>query len=255
MSLRKFTKINQRIHHERPQPLSRKKAGYLEHKKDWIQRARDHQEKVKKLKELRRKALERNPDEYHHHMTRSGVGFDGVHRELAPDSDDETVTQKMFEGVRDLHYVQQKLSMERKKIEKLKSVLHLVDSETSSSNSHIIFVDDEDEAKNFDPAEFFQTTPGLLGRKYNRLPKTVLEKKVVLGADDKESIAAAEELKRAQYKELKMRLQREKELNVVVQKLQLKKDLADSTGLKPTLEKKGSATTPAVYKWIYDRKK
>ena len=54
-----------------------------------------------------------------------------------------------------------------------------------------------------------------------------------------------------------MRLEREKELDVVLQKLQLKKDLQDSKGktLKPTLEKKGSTTKPAVYKWTYERKK
>jgi len=257
MSLKKLSKINQKIHRERPQPYSRESAGYLEHKKDWLARAKDHHEKTEKLKHLRQKALERNPDEYYHHMTRSGVGFDGVHRELSPDSDDETLVQKQFEGVRDLHYVKHKLSSERKKIEKLKSILHVADSEASSGSHHIVFVDDDEEARNFDPAEYFQTEPGLLGRRYNRLPKDLIAKKAVTAAEDKEAIKEAEKKRRALYKELRMRLDREKELNIVLQKLQLKRDLQDSKGktLRPTLEKKGSSTKPAVYKWTYERKK
>uniref|UniRef100_A0A7E4VHU0 U3 small nucleolar RNA-associated protein 11 n=1 Tax=Panagrellus redivivus TaxID=6233 RepID=A0A7E4VHU0_PANRE len=255
MSLRKAAKVGQRIHKDRTQPLGRESFGYLEHKKDWLERARDQNEKKKKIKHLRQKALERNPDEYHHHMVRSEIKANGIHRELDPDSDDETLLQKQFEGIRDLHYVKHKLAVEKKKIESLKASLHLAGAETPQ-NSHIVFVDDEEEARNFDPAEYFNTDPALLGRSYNRLPKDALNKKAI-NAESKEDVKETEKKRRGMYKMLKLRLERERELKIVLDKLQLKKDLADSRNseLKPTLEKKGTATKAAVYKWKYDRKK
>uniref|UniRef100_A0AC35F6C7 U3 small nucleolar RNA-associated protein 11 n=1 Tax=Panagrolaimus sp. PS1159 TaxID=55785 RepID=A0AC35F6C7_9BILA len=255
MSLRKLAKINQRTHRERPQPESRGTFGYLEHKKDWLQRAKDVSERKKKLKHLRSKVLEKNPDEYRHHMVRSGIGIDGIHRELDPDSDDETVLQKKFEGVKDLHYVRHKLSVERKKIEKLQSTLHLTDASVTP-NQHIVFVDDEEEARNFDPAEYFNTDPEFLGRRFNRLTKDAVAKNAVI-AQDKEQVKEIEKLRLAQYKELQLRIEREKELTIVLQKLELKQALENSKGseLKPKMEKKGTATRAAVYKWTYDRKK
>lgn len=89
------------------------------------------------------------------------------------------------------------------------------------------------------------------------MTKDMLNKKAVLAGEDKEAIKEAEKARRGQYKELQLRIQREKELNIVAQKLQLKKDLADSKNntLKPKLIEKGTATKPAVYKWTYERKK
>ena len=57
-----------RNHKERAQPLERERWGLLEKKKDYKLRAKDHKEKRKRLKTLRVKAKDRNPDEFHFGM-------------------------------------------------------------------------------------------------------------------------------------------------------------------------------------------
>jgi U3 small nucleolar RNA-associated protein 11 len=52
-------------------------------------------------------------------------------------------------------------------------------------------------------------------------------------------------------------MEREKELEIVLKKLELKKDLALSkkSQLKPKLIRKGNARMASIYKWTYERKK
>jgi U3 small nucleolar RNA-associated protein 11 len=52
-------------------------------------------------------------------------------------------------------------------------------------------------------------------------------------------------------------MERERELAVVLNKLELKRDLATSkkSELKPKLIQKGDSKRAAVYKWTYERKK
>lgn len=69
--------VQRRNHKERAQPLERQKWGLLEKHKDYKLRARDHNDKKKRLKALRQKAAERNPDEFAFGMmssaTKNGV--------------------------------------------------------------------------------------------------------------------------------------------------------------------------------------
>ncbi|KAI6197548.1 hypothetical protein M3Y94_01237300 [Aphelenchoides besseyi] len=202
MSLNRSQKAMSREHRERVQPSDRKRFGLLEKKKDWIQRTRAHQKKKNKLRKLRRNALERNRDEFDYHMVRSQVGFDGVHREAEPLDEEETHVQRVFNDIRDITYVRHKLSTERKKIEKMRSTLHLTDM--PKMNTHTIFVDDEEEGK----------------------LRWLFDSFVV----------EVEKQRHNQYSELTQRLQREKELNVVLQKLEVKKDVGLSRGRsKPQL--------------------
>uniref|UniRef100_A0A183CGV6 Probable U3 small nucleolar RNA-associated protein 11 n=1 Tax=Globodera pallida TaxID=36090 RepID=A0A183CGV6_GLOPA len=66
-----------------------------------------------------------------------------------------------------------------------------------------------------------------------------------------------EKQRRRLYAELGKRVERERELAVVLQKLELKKDLAQSrkSELRPKLIRKGDAGRAAIYKWKYERKK
>ena len=78
----------------------------------------------------------------------------------------------------DLRYIVHKRTVERRKIEKLKASLHLIDSAGSAmdsslsekipQNTHTFFVDDEKEVVAFDPAKQLDTHPSLLSRAYNR---------------------------------------------------------------------------------------
>ncbi|TKR78130.1 hypothetical protein L596_018989 [Steinernema carpocapsae] len=243
-----------REHRERAQPAARAKFGLLEKKKDYKLRARDFNKKKEELQKLRRLALNKNPDEFHHHMINSRVGFDGVHRELSPESDDETELQKKLGDLKNLQYVKHKLQIERKKIEKLKSTLHMTDME--KQNTHTIFVDDDDEAKSFDPATYFDTPKELLGRSFSR-PKMSTLQSTSVSALSKAEVLEAEKLRKKQYSELLKRIEREKELTTVLEKMELKKNLINSKGaeLQPKLVKKGTATKAAVFQWKFERKK
>lgn len=187
-------------------------GGHLEKKKDWLRRTKDYQEKAGKIKKLKRRARERNPDEFDFHMLRSQVGLDGVHRDLESDEEEEkTETQRLLGDIEDIQYVRYHLGKEQKKIEKLKSVLHFCATEDPEvpKNKHTIFVEDEEEAKNFDPSKYFKTPEHLLGRVFNRPKADQLGK---LGTKDAEKLKETEKERRRLYSELGKRMKRESEL-------------------------------------------
>jgi DNA-binding cell septation regulator SpoVG len=88
MGFDKAHKMAQRLHRERRQPEHRKKLGYLEKKQDYKKRALDHHTKAERIKKLKAKALERNPNEFHFHMINSRL-VDGVHQDIVKPMDPE----------------------------------------------------------------------------------------------------------------------------------------------------------------------
>lgn len=63
--------VQRRNHKERAQPLERQKWGLLEKHKDYSKRAKDHNEKKRKLGLLKAKAADRNEDEFYFGMMNS----------------------------------------------------------------------------------------------------------------------------------------------------------------------------------------
>ena len=98
MSLNNAAK-SQKTHRERHQPSSRAQFGLLEKKKDYKLRAKDYNEKKEVLKSLRKKALNKNPDEFYFHMVNSKL-TEGGHRDLvskkseAKNSDEQVKLQQ-----------------------------------------------------------------------------------------------------------------------------------------------------------------
>ncbi|KAL1993984.1 hypothetical protein VTN49DRAFT_2653 [Thermomyces lanuginosus] len=71
--------VYRRQHRERGQLSGREKWGILEKHKDYSLRARDYNLKKAKLKRLREKARDRNPDEFAFGMLSKSTGREGFH--------------------------------------------------------------------------------------------------------------------------------------------------------------------------------
>ena len=71
--------VKRRTHKERSQPAERRKFGLLEKKKDYVLRARDFHKKEEALKVLRKKAANRNPDEFYFAMQKQRLSMSQLH--------------------------------------------------------------------------------------------------------------------------------------------------------------------------------
>ncbi|KAJ4436569.1 hypothetical protein ANN_16602 [Periplaneta americana] len=251
-SWKKASKTNQRTHRERHQPASRSHLGLLEKKKDYRQRVADYHQKQKTIKLLKKRALNRNPDEFYFHMINSRVE-DGEHLELEKE-DEHTPDQIRLMQSQDLRYVTTKRTTELRKINRLQSQLHLLDAANKVRNKHIFFVDTEKEARKLDVAKKLDTHPALLNRRVNRPRMSALKSMTLPDVDEAELEKLTSEREKA-YMELQKRIEREKELSVIQQKLELKRHLLNKKESAPKRIKAGTKDAPPVYQWKYERKR
>lgn len=252
-SFKKASKMNQRAHRERHQPEGRQNLGILEKKKDYKLRANDRAEKEETLKLLRKRALNKNPDEFYHHMINSKIEKD-EHFEQEKDEDLTPDQIKLME-TQDKKYISMKRTIEANKIKRLQAHLHMTDVAEKTKNKHIFFVDNEEEMQNFDLAKRLNTHPALLGRKSNRLRIDQLEK-MNLEVDESTVKKMNEERQKA-YKELEKRIKREKELAKIQRKMDLKNTIRKQRKtLKPKemLKVMKSPHNP-IFKFKFERKK
>uniref|UniRef100_T1J460 Probable U3 small nucleolar RNA-associated protein 11 n=1 Tax=Strigamia maritima TaxID=126957 RepID=T1J460_STRMM len=212
---------------------------------------RDHQTKERVIKKLRKKALEKNPDEFYFHMINSQVDEDGEHHEK---SEEEVVTTDQIRLMQsqDLRYVSMKQSMEARKIEKMKSSLHLLSVADKPPVHHTFFVDTQREVDELDLAARLDTAPQLLDRNYNRpRNETLRNKRLRVASDDIE--ATRHEMKRS-YEMLARRIEREKQLFTIAQKLEVKRHLANKKEAAPKrVHKETKSLAPAnenVFLWM-----
>ncbi|MCL4124546.1 UNVERIFIED_CONTAM: hypothetical protein GTU68_054038 [Idotea baltica] len=245
----------QKVHRERHQPLLREHLGPLEKKKDYVKRARDQQKKKATLKRLQKKALDKNPDEFHFHMIKSQLK-DGVHFEEVEDEEISIGNVK-----EDLTYITHRRSVEKKKIEKLKSQLHMLGAESSSSsgkskNKHILFVESSKEVSKANVADLLDTHPSLLNRPLNRLKTSQLAE---LDLDSKKvSLKHIKKQRTKAYKELAARIDREEKLRILQDKLEVRKKLLDRKNKNealPVLVRKATRNAAPIYRWPQERKK
>ncbi|XP_038595409.1 probable U3 small nucleolar RNA-associated protein 11 [Micropterus salmoides] len=252
-SFRKALKSRQKNHHERSQVSTAKHLGLLEKKKDYKLRADDYHKKQNTLSALRKKALEKNPDEFYFKMISSQLK-DGVH--VGKKSNEEvevTEEQKKVMRTQDIKYVEMKRVAEAKKIERLKGQLHLLDADSKQKNSHTFFVDSKKEVQSFDLANHLNTAPELVDRVYNRPTLQTLETKSIQGAVEPHSMEKLARQRKHQYKILSQRIDREKKMFVISQKIQTRKDLQDKN--KKVKVKKETPNAAAIYKFEAKRKR
>lgn len=299
-SLRNAAK-SQKTHRERRQPELRSSLGLLEKKKDYKLRAKDYNEKRKTLKKLRKKALDRNPDEFYFHMLNSRTE-DGVHKEMQQrrikkktrknrrrdpedcDVFDEgealTPEQAKLMQSQDLRYIVYKRTLEKNKIHRLveSAPLLLLQQAVAAApegtgvadgpmlegpdgdrprRTHTFFVDTEEELKRFDPAAALDTHPALLDRVHNRPRKADLKSGRLLEAlKSPVDAKAMEKGRRKVCKELLQRVERERHLGVIQEKMEAKMSLANKKKLKPiSVIKEETKTSAPVFKWANERKR
>lgn len=243
---KKASKANQKTHRERHQPEHRKHLGLLEKKKDYVLRAKDFNEKKETLKLLKKRALNKNPDEFYHHMINSKTK-DGVHHEKDT-SDDHTNEQIKLMETQDIRYVNMKRTLEMKKVERLQSELHLIDVKEKPKNTHKLFFDSKKEAEEFKTKREKESD-------LSRYSMEELANKPLQDFDAK-ILERVNNIRENMYRELGSRIKREKELSVVQQKLDIKRHLqTKKKRLPPRKVQAGTKETPPVYKWKFQRQK
>jgi len=257
MSAKQLAKmVRARIHKERPQLKERQHLGLLEKKKDWLIRARDYKRKVEALRKLREKAALRNPDEYHTAMHNSKTK-DGVHI-VERKGPQYTPSELKAIKKQDIGYLVMKSQQEQKKIERLQSELPGFSNPANRENKHVIFVEDEKQAEEFDPAEYFDTLPELVGQAHNRPRVDQLQEGSVLTNAESLKISEIEKEHLKQLQELEARLERQEKIKKIVNKLELHKKLMGKGRRKKIVVKdKFGEEDPdkTVFKWKLDRKR
>ncbi|KAJ3374682.1 UTP11-like, U3 small nucleolar ribonucleoprotein [Allomyces arbusculus] len=253
-----------RTHHERAQPRARQKLGLLEKHKDYVLRAKDYHKKEKRIKAMREKARTKNDDEFYFAMQNAKTK-DGVHiieRNKALDS--ETVALLKSQ---DKTYLATQRAINARKIEKLQAALPLIgvdmdgidltdapEAKAALASRHTVFVDDEEAAAEFDPAEHFDTDPDLVARRHNRPTRAQIATADTPDVKllDKNELKRAAKERAAMVAELASRTVRDRQLR----KAELELDTQRALMGKGARKKVGvDARGLAIYKWKPDRKK
>jgi len=255
MSMLKNAYKSQRPRRERHQPEARSSYGLLEKKKDYQARARDYNQKKEALLTLNKKALNKNPDEFYHHMINSKQ-VDGVHKEKSKDNQ-LTIEQIRLMQTQDKKYIESKRTSEKNKIEKLRATLHLINSNKKTKNTHTFFVDSEKEKKRFDVANRLQSHPALLNRTHNR-PRLEDIKSGAFRVDEDEldpkKLEKLSKYSGGQYKLLYQRIEREKQLGIIQSKMEMKQALQGAVKPARNVVKEEKGVAP-VFLWKQERKK
>lgn len=100
--------------------------------------------------------------------------------------------------------------------------MHLIDVDNLPQNNHRFFVENFDQAKEFNPVKQFNTHESLLKRKSNRLTLEQIEKLQVPEWLDDDYLKEISKGRSKKYKELNTRIEREKSLRKLEDNFDLK---------------------------------
>ncbi|KAF2100975.1 U3 small nucleolar RNA-associated protein 11 [Rhizodiscina lignyota] len=210
--------VQRRNHRERAQPAGREKLGLLEKHSDYSLRARDFAEKKKRLKILRQKAANRNPDEFAFGMMSTKT----VKGEKIGDRGNKALSQEAVKLMKtqDAGYLRTMLQATKKERERLESEIQLLENEEDGAinalkgggqGKHTVFVDDVEAQREFDAEEFFDTDAKGLSMSFNR-PKHHVDHAVEATSEivprprSKKAIQAEQEAEKEGKRQAKRRL-------------------------------------------------
>lgn len=222
--------VSRRAHKERSQPESRKKFGFLEKHKDYVERAKVYHTKEETLRRLKEKARFRNPDEFYFKMINTRT-VDGIHK-TEGQANKYTPEELLLMKTQDIGYVLQKVQSDKKKIEKLTATLHSLDNRPSSR--HVYFAEDREEAKELRSSS---SRGGILPPSEN-IPDRIKRKTA------------------ASYRELEARRKRVQDLEKIYMDMAMQKEL-QKKGKKRKLREEEIVcpTSKPVFKWRAERKR
>lgn len=235
----------------------------LEKKQDYLERARDFHKKDKTLQVLRRKAEERNPDEFYFAMQNAKTK-DGVHVVNSAQANKYSQAELRLMKTQDAAYVRLKAQADAKKADRLQESLHFIGAPQQAK--HTVFVESQEERAAFDPAQHFDTPAALLERAYNRPRRAQLEAETGGLAAAAEAAAAlttraarAQRAAASSYRQLTQRVERGAKLSEMATKMELEKQLmGKGRKTKRKVELEGEDGRPAkqtVYRWKQERKR
>lgn len=238
-----------------PRSAARRKFGLLEKKKDYLERAKNFHKKEATIRTLRRKAEERNPDEFYFAMERARTKG-GVHVVPTAQANKYSQEQLRLMKTQDVGYLNLKSQAERKKVERLQSSLHLLGAAPPGGRRHVVFVDNEAAAAQFDPAAHFDTPGELLDRSFNRPRSAQLGDAAAAGGGAVSEAAArrAERRRAGAYKELLQRSERQAALGGAAQRMAYDAAVA-GPGRKRKLRPEEAGGQTGVFKWKNERKR
>eukprot|EP00743_Colponemidia_sp_Colp-15_P004740 GILK01005105.1.p1 GENE.GILK01005105.1~~GILK01005105.1.p1 ORF type:complete len:248 (-),score=58.02 GILK01005105.1:140-883(-) len=241
--------VPRRTYKERGQLASRNRLGELEKHKDYVLRAKDYHKKEDRIKLLQEKAFFRNPDEFYFKMAKTKTK-DGVHR-IGGEDDKYTPELLKLMKTQDLGYVMLKKTAESKKLDKLRANLQMLDA--PSVNKQTIFLDEVEEAREFDAAKHFDTLPELVSRRYNRPTIETIKTKEILAPRNPKELKKIHRQRLASYRELLSRSEREQKMEGLMLDMHTQKQLMGKGRRKKVSP--GEDGKPAVFKWQSIRKR
>ncbi|KFD56194.1 hypothetical protein M514_02972 [Trichuris suis] len=259
-SLRNANKSVGRVHRERSQPSNRRHLGELEKKRDYKKRAAAYSQNQNAIRKLRRKALERNPDEFYFHMVNSKIE-DGMHREKPKEKDEDTEVQALIMQSQDEKILDEfsaifagcEKNFQTKELKK--GIDRLCNDWLFNGYCFEAGSNDEPAENEADGASGKALTSFLTSvdvkRLSAKLPCPLSRSKLAI------AISGLHPDKIALFRELLSRLHVENELRIVAEKIRMRKLVAESAkkGIKPKRVKSGNEERPPVYRWKYERKR
>ncbi|KAF3080821.1 hypothetical protein TWF569_008175 [Orbilia oligospora] len=232
--------IQRRNHKERSQISSRQRYGHLEKHKDYALRAQDYNSKKARLKILKSKASERNPDEFYFGMVNARTRDGGVlvKERGAGGNDSRVMGMDRVRGLKmqDKAYIRVMGDVERRKREKLEEELVFVGVDGVSGGI------DGGKKKLFD--EEGNVIKPAKGKKKKVVDEDEMDWEDEDDDEDEgpkptKAEQKAAKARMAKYKELEARMKREAELRGMERELDAQREFMGKSAPRMGLTKEG----------------